>query len=105
MTQTPEGLILEDLGSTNGTYVDGHRITAATRVTPAQEITLGQTVAMPWPSELVRFLRIGRVAGNEIVLDDPRVSSRHARLMIVAGSEALIEDLGSSNGTFLNSVD
>ena len=60
---------------------------------------------MPWPTDLVKFVRIGRVEGNDIVLDDLRVSSRHARLMIVAGSEALIEDLGSSNGTFLNSVD
>ncbi len=88
LTQTPEGLTLEDLGSTNGTYVEGNRITAATRITPAQEITLGQTVPMPWPSDLVKFVRIGRVAGNEIVLDDPRVSSRHARLMIVAGSSS-----------------
>ena len=31
LTQTPDGLVLEDLGSTNGTYVDGNRITAATR--------------------------------------------------------------------------
>ena len=60
---------------------------------------------MPWPADLVKFVRIGRVPGNEIVLDDPRVSSRHARLMIVGGSSALIEDLGSSNGTFLNSAD
>ena len=60
---------------------------------------------MPWPPELVKFLRIGRVEGNDIVLDDLRVSSRHARLMVVAGSRGLIEDLGSSNGTFLNSVD
>jgi pSer/pThr/pTyr-binding forkhead associated (FHA) protein len=105
LIETPEGLTLEDLGSTNGTYVDGRRITAAARIAPTQEITLGQTVAMPWPSELVKFLRIGRVPGNEIVLDDPRVSSRHARIMIVAGSQALIEDLGSSNGTFLNSAD
>ena len=60
---------------------------------------------MPWPLDLVTFARIGRVDANDIILDDLRVSSRHARLMIVGGSEALIEDLGSSNGTFLNSVD
>ena len=60
---------------------------------------------MPWPSELAKFIRIGRIAGNDIVLDDPRVSSHHARLMIVGGSDALIEDLGSSNGTFLNSAE
>ena len=105
LTHGPDGLILVDLGSTQGTYVDGHRITAATRVTPAQEITIGQTMPMPWPADLVKFVRIGRVEGNDIVLDDPRVSSRHARLMIVAGTGAFIEDLGSSNGTFLNSVD
>ncbi len=105
LTQESDGLILEDLGSTNGTYVDGIRIAAATRITPSQEITLGQTFPMPWPPDLAKFFRIGRVPGNEIVLDDPRVSSRHARLIIVGGSEALIEDLGSSNGTFLNSAD
>ena len=105
LTQNSDGFLLEDLGSTNGTYVDGNRITAATRITPAQRITIGQTVAMPWPSGLVKFIRIGRVAGNDIVLDDPRVSSQHARLMIVGGSDALIEDLGSSNGTFLNSAE
>ncbi len=97
--------MLEDLGSTNGTYVDGNRITAATRVTPAQQIKLGLTVAMPWPSALVKYIQIGRIAGNDVVLEDPRVSSQHARLMIVGGFDALIEDLGSSNGTFLNSAD
>ena len=105
LTRGPAGLILEDLGSTHGTYVDAKRITAASHISPSHEITIGQTMPMPWPPDLVKFVRIGRVEGNEIILDDLRVSSRHARLMIVAGSEALIEDLGSSNGTFLNSVD
>jgi hypothetical protein len=105
LTRGPGGLILEDLGSTHGTYVDGKRITAATHIAPNQEITIGQTMPMPWPSDLVKFVSIGRVEGNDIILDDLRVSSRHARLMVVAGSDALIEDLGSSNGTFLNSVD
>jgi pSer/pThr/pTyr-binding forkhead associated (FHA) protein len=105
LTQSSEGYFLEDLGSTNGTYIDGNRITASTRVTLAQQITLGHTVPMPWPNELAKVIRVGRVAGNDIVLDDPRVSGQHARLIIVGGSHALLEDLGSSNGTFLNSVD
>jgi pSer/pThr/pTyr-binding forkhead associated (FHA) protein len=105
LTRGPGGLTLEDLGSTHGTYVDAKRITAPTRITPNQEITIGQTTPMPWPPDLVKFVRIGRVESNDIVIDDLRVSSRHARLMIVAGVEALIEDLGSSNGTFLNTVD
>ena len=105
LTRGSAGLVLEDLGSTHGTFVDGQRITAATRITPSQEITIGQTVPIPWPPDLVKFVSIGRVPGNDIVLDDLRVSSRHARLMIVGGTEALIEDLRSSNGTYLNSAD
>jgi pSer/pThr/pTyr-binding forkhead associated (FHA) protein len=105
LTQSREGFFLEDLGSTNGTYVDGSRITNATRVAPGMAITLGQSMSMPWPSEVATFIHIGRVPGNDIVLDDPRVSSRHARLMIVDGCITAIEDLGSSNGTFLNSAD
>ncbi|MBF6350547.1 MULTISPECIES: FHA domain-containing protein [Nocardia] len=48
-------------------------------------------------------LAIGRTADNQIVVNDPLASRKHARL--VAGSEGLvIEDLGSANGTFVNGV-
>jgi pSer/pThr/pTyr-binding forkhead associated (FHA) protein len=105
LTQTADGYVLEDLGSTNGTYVDGVRITSPMRVTPGHQLTLGRTVPMPWPAEVVRYIQIGRVAGNDIDLNDSRVSSRHARLIVVAGSQTLIEDLDSANGTFINSPD
>jgi len=105
LTETPSGFMLDDLGSTNGTFVNGLRINAPTRATPGEPITLGRTVPMPWPPELLRYVRIGRAADNDVVLDDARVSGHHARLIVVADSETLIEDLGSSNGTFLNSAD
>jgi pSer/pThr/pTyr-binding forkhead associated (FHA) protein len=44
---------------------------------------------------------IGRSAGNDLVLADPEVSRRHARLVRQAGYYA-IEDMGSTNGTFVN---
>lgn len=44
---------------------------------------------------------VGRVHGCDLVVDDTKVSRKHARL-IVAGGVAEIEDLGSSNGTLLN---
>jgi hypothetical protein len=44
---------------------------------------------------------IGRSADCQLVLDDDYVSTRHAR--VVAGESGLyIEDLGSTNGTYVN---
>jgi len=48
-------------------------------------------------SELV----IGRDQGNDIVIIDPEVSRRHARVFLQGGSY-VIEDLGSTNGTYVN---
>ncbi len=41
LTRTPEGILAEDLGSRNGTYVDGVRISGKVLVKPGQEIGLG----------------------------------------------------------------
>ena len=46
-------------------------------------------------------ITIGREAGSDIVLEDPQVSRHHARLTLQAGVY-VIEDLGSTNGTFIN---
>jgi hypothetical protein len=44
---------------------------------------------------------IGRDIGNRIVINDPEVSRRHARLTFQVGGY-VIEDLGSTNGTFVD---
>jgi predicted component of type VI protein secretion system len=44
---------------------------------------------------------IGREVGNELVVEDAQVSRRHARLT-QQGNSYLLEDLGSTNGTFVN---
>jgi len=44
---------------------------------------------------------IGREAGSDIVLDDPQVSRHHARLTL-QGASYFVEDLGSTNGSFVN---
>lgn len=46
-------------------------------------------------------LNIGRDASNEIVINDAEVSRRHARLTF-QGGKYVLEDLGSTNGTFVN---
>ena len=44
---------------------------------------------------------LGRGDGAEIRLEDPFASSRHAQLTLQAGV-VVLEDLGSTNGTYLN---
>ena len=46
-------------------------------------------------------ITLGREVGSDIVLEDPQVSRHHARLTLQAGGY-VIEDLGSTNGTFIN---
>jgi DNA-binding winged helix-turn-helix (wHTH) protein len=43
---------------------------------------------------------VGREPGSEVWLDSPKVSRRHAKIL-VAGSRVIIEDLGSKNGTLV----
>jgi hypothetical protein len=45
-------------------------------------------------------MTIGRTEGD-VLLADPQVSRRHARIRMVEGKH-VIEDLGSTNGTFVN---
>jgi hypothetical protein len=53
----------------------------------------GQTVPVP-----AAGLLIGRKPGNDLVLEDPSVSGRHA-LLRPEGAGLSVEDLGSTNGT------
>jgi hypothetical protein len=44
---------------------------------------------------------IGRAPGADIVIADDFISSQHARI-VPSGDGAMLEDLGSTNGTILN---
>jgi hypothetical protein len=46
-------------------------------------------------------LTIGRDINNEIVINDSEISRRHCRL-VMSGDSYMIEDLGSTNGTWVN---
>lgn len=47
---------------------------------------------------------LGRYPSNDIVIPDPYVSRRHARIF-VKDNDWFIEDLDSTNGTIVNNVD
>ena len=47
------------------------------------------------------WIMIGRSPASDLVLDDPYVSQTHARV-VPRGQLHFVEDLGSTNGTFVN---
>ena len=109
--------ILEDLGSTNGTFLNGTKIIGRMAVVPTDSITLGRQLPLPWPKQLLEASReshpavpfscrtgdaiqIGRAKDCHIVLDYPMVSHRHASVRQSKDGLA-VRDLGSTNGTFV----
>ena len=63
------------------------------------------TARLLWESRLIPLARgenlIGRDEDVGVRIDAPSVSRHHARLMVVAGSPATLQDLGSKNGTWV----
>ena len=46
-------------------------------------------------------LAVGRKADNDIVIDNPAISGHHCRISVQGGTY-FVEDLDSTNGTFVN---
>ena len=75
----------------------GRRETRSTKLTVVEPPELsGRTYG------LGEELTVGRAAGCQVTLDDSYVSQLHARIFARDGV-FYVEDLGSTNGTFLNS--
>ena len=100
LTERGETFLLEDLQSTNGTFVAGERITGPRIVRRGDPVTLGRHTPLPWPEAIVA-ITIGRRADNDVVIPLDAVSGEHARLER-EGSRVFLVDLGSTNGTALN---
>lgn len=62
-------LWLEDLGSANGTFIDGERVTRPTKVSIGQDVRLGEEM-LPWDDAKLRtFLRHG---ASDTIIATPR---------------------------------
>ena len=46
LTRTPGGYVIEDLGSTNGTFINGERLMAPRVLNPGDLVGMGETVTM-----------------------------------------------------------
>jgi ABC-type multidrug transport system ATPase subunit len=120
------GLYVEDLGSTNGSYLNGKKLIAGQRMafregdslslTPDQSSVLLQfspfaessSSSTPKKGKDISSLLatkkevvIGRSSECDLVLEDVMVSRRHARIQHKDG-KVWIEDLNSSNGVYIN---
>ncbi|HEX5617305.1 MAG TPA: FHA domain-containing protein [Solirubrobacteraceae bacterium] len=62
------------------------------------ELLLGDATRVP----LAGAMTVGRSPACTVVLDDPTVSRRHARISLGDDGEPLLEDPGSSFGTFVD---
>lgn len=120
LTRQENIFILEDLKSTNGTFVKGQRLSKKVRIRHGTTVMLGQSTPLPWDlvpepqqnqatqsnknikNAAKSTYTIGSESGNDIVFELPMVSRQHARIRF-EGTSAEIEDLGSTNGTFVNS--
>jgi pSer/pThr/pTyr-binding forkhead associated (FHA) protein len=51
-------------------------------------------------------LKFGRIAANQVVIDDKAVSSEHAEVSLLKADDGdvqyVLRDLGSTNGTYIN---
>jgi ABC transport system ATP-binding/permease protein len=122
-----EGIIaLEDLGSSNGTFVNGTRIAHLTELRDGDSISFAgvgadfrspeetdeslddrlpqaalEGIGLPPLLLEKRETSLGRSVDNDLILDDPAVSAHHA-VIAWRGDSFTLTDLGSANGTEVN---
>jgi serine protease Do len=124
------GMEIEDLGSANGTFVNGVAISGSQRLQDGDVVQVGRvrltadaaarrravTVLADAPGGAHVVVTRGPLAGRryavgtelivgrqgaDLLIDDPQVSRRHA-VVRASDGQLQVEDLGSANGTFVN---
>ena len=121
---------IEDLGSFCGTLVNGLRIQSLTKLRDGDKVSIGPVgiefgVGAPpviekgeatserlalmlvngAPSDRIPVTGetiIGREPKGDVVLSDPGVSRRHAKVSLRPGGGSIVTDLNSSAGSFVN---
>ncbi|MDR2834624.1 MAG: FHA domain-containing protein [Bacteroidales bacterium] len=106
---------LSDFGSTNGTYVNGNKISGEININQNDEICIGDT-KLDWknyfsyiPEKSVtnnnfheKNISVGRDSSNDVVINDSKVSRNHLTMSMNNSGQVFLTDLNTSNGTFVN---
>lgn len=113
LTLADDGKVtVEDLKSANGTYVNGKPVRMA--LLSSDDILKLGNCLIPWKTLLerangyhqniqaARSITLGRDVSNNLPLDHPSVSRKHACLYQLTDGTVIVEDLGSSNGSRIN---
>lgn len=118
---------IQDLNSSNGVFVDGVRIRDIREMEPSTRVRIGdyilyvegEATAPAAPSEYGRLVGglaggppfvplrdtvslVGRGKDTALTIIDASVSRVHAKLTVTQAGEIVLQDLKSSNGTFVN---
>lgn len=112
-------IFIEDLGSKNGTVVNGKKIDSKTKLTPASTVLLGnhsidwKTIAatqkkpkptIVFPDSVAERKLIGRNAMSQIRFSYDDISDKHAWLCRMKDGGIQLIDNNSTNGTYVNGI-
>lgn len=119
--ENENSFLLVDLNSTNGTYVNGRKISGQIKLTKHDIVRIGNAT-LPWQTYFSNsstgsyvstmttsgkcrtnkdVVTIGRSSSNDIVIKDDMVSSMHCKIIRNTHGFTLIDE-GSTNGTYIN---
>ncbi len=110
------GLLVQDLNSTNGTYLRGERIQQRV-VTLQDDIYLGSAplrmsdprvasliIQIQRPPQKGQAFTVGSDSSCDVVLHDPQVAPRHCQLMEMPNGFYQVQDMGSPTGTAIDNA-
>ncbi|MDO5357056.1 MAG: FHA domain-containing protein [Conchiformibius sp.] len=123
-----QNVYVEDTGSTNGTLINGRRINGREQLAQGDTLQLTENpqlaafrVEMPVNVQAVlrsvagglpeirlsvgQAVTLGRAADNTVCIGHRLVSGHHCRLILQPDGSVWVEDAGSTNGTFIDSLD
>lgn len=100
LAPTPSGAALTEPVYAPTPSSSGHSVKATTQNASRLVITSGPKVGTEFPLT-AESITIGRSTDSSLVIRDDYTSTHHARLMLWNG-EWMIQDLDSTNGTFLS---